>query len=112
MSLIDRDELLEILRIMQEVYFDRKIILGKVVEEVKRMPIIEPEPKWIPVSERLPDKADFYLTSSKSKQYPDDPYEVYTHISFYACGEWACTNRTVTAWMPLPESYRGDEDGQ
>lgn len=43
MRLIDGDELLEILRIMQEVYFDRKIILGKVVEEVKRMPTIEPD---------------------------------------------------------------------
>lgn len=45
MSLIDRDELLEILRIMKERYFDRKIILGKVVEEVKRMPTIESERK-------------------------------------------------------------------
>lgn len=43
MRLVDADELLEILRIMQEVYFDRKIILGKVVEEVKRMPTIEPD---------------------------------------------------------------------
>ena len=49
--LIDGDELLEILRIMKERYFDRKIILGKVVEEVKRMPTIDPERKkgkWIP----------------------------------------------------------------
>lgn len=42
MRLIDGDELLEILRIMQEVYFDRRIILGKVVGEVKRMPTIDP----------------------------------------------------------------------
>ena len=60
MRLIDGDELLEILRIMKERYFDRKIILGKVVEEVKAVaPVQVEEPEFIPVEEIPFDEPPF-----------------------------------------------------
>lgn len=111
MSLIDRDELLEILRIMKERYFDRKIILGKVVEEVKRMPTIEPEPKWIPCSERLPEEYGNYLITTHDGNVDIgtiDPknknvWSACDSDGFYWLGE-------VLAWMPLPTAFR--EEGE
>ena len=64
-------------------------------------PSEEPERKWIPCSERLP------LWS----EHVDDMVLVcYGNgsIRFDTCmnGEWVHGN--PIAWMPLPESYRGD----
>ena len=63
----------------------------------------QPEQKWIPVSERLPD---------------DDRTKVVTlangnvEAGYYSNGDWWCIgdtialeNPTVIAWMPLPEAY-------
>lgn len=66
---------------------------------IKRLTPYEPENKWIPCSERLPEERGFYLTTTKDKA-------VY-------CDHWNEDNfdRTemVIAWMPLPEPYRGGE---
>ena len=108
MRLVDADELLEILRIMQEVYFDRKIILGKVVEEVKRMPTIKPEPKWIPCDMQLPEKTQLCLVTEKTVV----GFEVHTRCFNKRDdgGFWSGWGHTdVIAWMPLPEPWRGEE---
>lgn len=59
-----------------------------------------PETKWIPVSERLPEKEGYYLTTTIFK-------EVY-------CDYWNGDNfdRTemVISWMPLPDPWKGDND--
>lgn len=56
------------------------------------------EMKWISVSERLPEKEGYYLTTTIFK-------EVY-------CDFWNGYNfdRTemVISWMPLPEPWKGD----
>lgn len=107
MRLIDGDELLEILRIMQEVYFDRKIILGKVVEEVKRMPTIEPEPKWIPVSKKAhPPKEGKYLVTDDAGGMATVDVDDFIYCDD-GSGMWLCS-QNVTAWMPykLPEPYK------
>jgi len=60
------------------------------------LPSAQPEQRWVPCSERLPEKIGFYLTTTKDKA-------VY-------CDYWNEDNfdRTemVIAWMPLPEPYR------
>ena len=68
--------------------------------QIEKLPAVQPEPKWIPCSERLPEERGFYLTTTKDKA-------VY-------CDHWNEDNfdRTemVIAWMPLPEPYKvGDE---
>lgn len=72
------------------------------------------EQRWIPVSERLPEKSgeywctfrgtnltgsDYYTTEADAKKLFDDPEE---YIG------WRSQN--VIAWMPLPTVYRESEE--
>ena len=59
---------------------------------------------WIPVSERLP-KVDAECIISLDK-FID--FAIYTGEDFHA--EWCDYELTeVTAWMPKPKPFRGDE---
>lgn len=71
------------------------------------------ESRWIPVSERLPEDEQEILFSTKtgrvhSGKYHDDDSanQWYSHRD--KCRAW---NNVVSAWMPLPESYKGKEQG-
>lgn len=87
----------------------------------------EQEPKWIPVSERLPEEdGDYYVTYEKgyAEDYDLPPkgiagFEVdcecfgywYEHFDRQTLGslgsEWE--EIKVIAWMPLPEPYKGEK---
>ena len=64
------------------------------------MPSAQPEPKWIPVTERLPEYGTQVLAIHK-----DGDYEV-NHVIDEEDGEWFLNG--VIAWMPLPEPYKGE----
>lgn len=60
---------------------------------------IEQEPRWIPISERLPEKFGTYLVTVK---------EGYMALGVWI-GEleyWA----NVLAWMPLPQPYKAESE--
>lgn len=76
----------------------------------------EPEPHWIPCSERLPENNCQCIVTAKVKHvdgYPD--YEVdtadYTDGIFTTANGWWGIE-SIIAWMPLPECYRGKQDGK
>lgn len=57
---------------------------------------------WIPVSERLPETVDYYLTSiAHSDGTKKGVISWFDGMSFKA---------EVKAWMPLPEPYKESED--
>lgn len=65
-------------------------------------PLIEPEERWIPVSERPPEEDGDYLVTFKMLFLR--PVEVCT----FTDGQWDKGGyEKVLAWQPLPESYRG-----
>lgn len=77
-----------------------------------------PTGKWIPCSERLPGKDTcFYLATianhglNFTTTLPDDVDVVrwdYDRRKGHNSWHW-CTERTVIAWMPLPEPYNNKE---
>jgi len=71
--------------------------------------LLKPEPQWIPVSERLPEKGGEYLVSvhhtigAISVFHPEkDTYVDDVAIMKY----YGKFPSTVRAWMPLPEAYK------
>lgn len=73
---------------------------------------------WIPVSERLPEESGYYLANV----YIEDCYfsevcvRLFAHPDdyFITAGEWreCADDELVTAWMPLPEPYKAESEGE
>lgn len=61
------------------------------------------EPHWVSVTEMLPEYGTEVVTINK-----DDEYEI-NHVIDEEDGEWFFDG--AVAWMPLPEPYKGDDDG-
>lgn len=73
-------------------------------------------PKWIPVSERLPDTDGWYaVTVNDNDGFPDlvEPY--WYDIEGWSDGQGlyikdsTFSDHILIAWMPLPEPYRQGE---
>ena len=110
MRLIDADELLTVFPVDDEPTLTKSCVRMT----IKNMPTIEPEQRWIPCSERLPEESGQYIITVK-----------YVHVDGYEDlyaehGEWDgdrwdmfCLGHCgevdgIIAWMPLPEPYKGD----
>lgn len=59
-------------------------------------------PRWIPVTERLPEKSGEYLVVLDSL--------IYFSWFYKDDGVWSFKNADITAWMQLPEPYKGGEE--
>lgn len=66
-------------------------------------PSVQPEPKWIPCSERLPEKNCRCLTTNEAW----GSFEV--DWNAWIDGQWLYPNEKPIAWMPMPEPYRGGD---
>jgi len=93
--------------------------------DLKKLPSAQPEPHWIPVSERMPEVHEsgnsvsgIYMQSNPVLVYGICEYEdnAQFHVVTY-CDDldgntyWsteldAITVSGVIAWMPLPEAYK------
>lgn len=70
----------------------------------------ENEMKWIPVSERLPNRHHRVLCYFKYE--PESP-GIISENTYIGSGIWMCESDKVVAWMPLPETYtpyKGDTE--
>ena len=109
MRLIDADELLTAFPVDDEPTLTKSCVRMT----IKNMPTIEPEQRWIPCSERLPEESGQYIITVK-----------YVHVDGYEDlyaehGEWDgdrwdmfCFGHCgkvedIVAWMPLPEPFKG-----
>ena len=78
-------------------------------ERLEQLPSAQPEQRWIPCSERLPDDPGDYLVSIKRIGWNTKEY-VENDIAYWDDLEGFHKADEVLAWMPLPEPYEGDEN--
>ena len=81
----------------------RSRFLVDAMEKVIKLPPSQPEPQWIPCSERLPENDDSVLIT-----HSQGVTKAWWNGRFWANG-MTKKFKTVTAWMPLPEPYRGEQ---
>lgn len=73
-------------------------------DAILAVPSAQPEQRWIPVSERLPEELTIVLITDKE----GDVFVSEFIGVINGCAEWATDD--VIAWMPLPEPYKGGEE--
>ena len=120
-DLISREAALKIVAKHIGVDGDRACLIdvGKTYGEIYALPSAQPEQRWIPCGERLPDIGEHHVS---------EPCIVYCSNCAYGFAEleenifgqvgWNCERDDeyheplgeVLAWMPLPEPYRKDGD--
>ena len=102
---------------------DYKEALKMLIDKIEHAPTIEPEQRWIPCSERLPEEKDAGILKKLGINKRSD-YVIATveakgeRMTVAACtydGTWywdmqyAFPDYKIIAWMPLPEPYKEDK---
>ncbi len=79
---------------------------SEVRESLLNLPSAEPEPRWIPVTERLPEECGDYLITKETIGWNMLTCRT-IDISYFDSG-FVWHKPKVLAWMPLPEPYTED----
>ena len=90
---------------------DRKYVFESAINTIRgnlrNAPSVQPEPHWIPCSERLPEEDEWVIITYK---FLGDDNDLDVSIDRIRDGKWLSSH--VTAWMPLPSPYqkRGEQE--
>ena len=85
---------------------------------IDQQPTIEPEPHWIPVTERLPfaeyGESNNVLATCGHRDAEDTSVR-WIRTLYFNGGTWCYPtgetyDQTVYAWMPLPKPWKGEEN--
>ena len=82
------------------------------VKYIEELPSAQPEQRWIPCSERLPEEhkgASDSVLVTVARQLDGDKFVA---MAFTMNGHWSCFEAEITAWMPLPEPYNAESEGK
>lgn len=105
MRLIDADELLTAFPVDDEPTLTKSCVRMT----IQHMPTIEPEQRWIPVTERMPKVGKTVICQCRA--------DILKLLKLDSGGDWyqdaehAYMSGFVLAWMPLPKVYKGGRRG-
>ena len=102
-DLIERQKAIDAVLDLSEKLADEMLFIDAIVDEIENLPSAEPERKWIPVTEALPEDRQKVLCVNKHGEMMVGGYMTDYGMTF------PCYFEKPVAWMPLPESYRGEE---
>ena len=109
-DLIDRqaaiDALMEILDRPNHAEF---LYTDEICKALKALPSAQPEQRWIPCSERLPEEhkgASDTVLVTVARQLDGDKFVT---MAFTMNGHWSCFEAEITAWMSLPEPFEEEK---
>lgn len=121
-DLIDRQAVIEKMRNRKKLFCKNKIEfmalskdekarvdeIDNCIADLVNAPSAEPEPKWIPVSERLPEEKEMVLITNNKGHVRCGQYQGTFDDKNYRWWWKHNTLEEVIAWMPLPEPWRGE----
>ena len=100
---------------LNNVSFDCSMDQEVVEEELLKLPSVKPEQRWIPVSERLPDKRGDYLVTLCGNGEPwveialwNETFGGRWQMVLYNDVDYSDISNVI-AWMPLPKPYQEGE---
>lgn len=99
-DLIDRQEALSVL--------EQEWTAAGALDRVKDLPSAQPEPRWIPCKERMPEKHEEVLATVAE----EIDIAWLNNDGIWRSRDCPETflNKHITAWMPLPQPYERSED--
>jgi hypothetical protein len=102
---IDADELKKDLT----RFYDNEVTAKQLIDE---QPTIEPEQRWIPCSERLPEARQSVILATENWTGEGCYWETTEYHVIWKGYRWKATywDDEVIAWMPLPEPYREEAE--
>ena len=113
-DLIERQAMLDGIDKLIKIHFDRTVVLYKARQVAENLPPAQPEQRWIPVTERLPEIDKEVLVTDGELcrgcslfESQDNEDGLYQWEDNY--GHWY-EFETWVAWMPLPEPYQEGGD--
>lgn len=102
----------EVMDIIHHYKNDRDSQLSDLTDGVCNLPSVQPEQRWIHVSERLPEEAyGCVVTVEEDDRYGEPQRVIYPDFVGYDGKTWNDASGEqipfeVIAWMPLPEPWK------
>ena len=87
----------------------------ELIQVIKKLPSVQPEQRWIPCSERLPEKKRKTYWVCTDAEYQCECRWTNNRFGFGESDNWGWSYfdvpqyTEVIAWMPLPEPYKEDK---
>lgn len=103
-DLISRQDTLQLF----ETAFENNWTVSDTMDALENLPSAQPEPKWIPCSERMPERGVSVLISHVGYVSVDFLDIDDGALFFWISALYLDEERQNIAWMPLPEPWKGE----